>query len=121
MDTGAKLGFTIVNFLGWAIVLVPICPHTLSNRPMVIDGDSEMEILVCGHTDSEHVRVTCDGQTCIPLAGRRIRIRQHKNKVRLIHPDQLSVFIGELHQRFRALRKEIAVNEGSLRILQAVP
>ena len=83
LSGGGPLVYPSLN----AILLVPICPHTLSNRPMVIDGCSEMEILVCGHTPSEHVRVTCDGQSCIPLDGLRIRIRQHDNQVRLIHPE----------------------------------
>ena len=83
LSGGGPLVYPSLN----AILLVPICPHTLSNRPMVIDGDSEIEILVCGHTESDHVRVTCDGQSCLPLDGLRIRIRQHPNKVRLIHPE----------------------------------
>ncbi|MCB1802976.1 MAG: NAD(+)/NADH kinase, partial [Gammaproteobacteria bacterium] len=34
-----------------AIALVPICPHTLSNRPIVIHASSRIEMSVCGHTD----------------------------------------------------------------------
>ncbi|MET0104748.1 MAG: NAD(+) kinase [Sedimenticola sp.] len=86
-----------------AIVLVPICPHRLSNRPIVVNGDSEIEILVCGHTDNEHVRVTCDGQTCLPLSGDRIRIRKHTHSVRLIHP------MG--HDHFSILRAKLGWGE----------
>lgn len=69
-----------------AMVLVPICPHTLSNRPIAIDGDSLVEIRVCpGHRD--HVRVTCDGQTNMPIGRHQhIRIRKDEHRVRLIHP-----------------------------------
>ncbi|QYZ67493.1 MAG: NAD+ kinase [Gammaproteobacteria bacterium (ex Lamellibrachia satsuma)] len=69
-----------------ALVLVPICPHTLSNRPIVVDGDSEVEIhLAQGH--AEHVRVTCDGQATLPVVeGDIIRIRKAEHPVRLIHP-----------------------------------
>ncbi|MEW7976840.1 MAG: NAD(+) kinase [Candidatus Sedimenticola endophacoides] len=69
-----------------AIILVPICPHTLSNRPIVVGGDSEIELVVCGHTTIDEVRITCDGQECLRPRGERIRIRKHQSKVRLIHP-----------------------------------
>ncbi|MCU7891812.1 MAG: NAD(+) kinase [Candidatus Thiodiazotropha sp. (ex Ustalcina ferruginea)] len=69
-----------------AIVMVPICPHTLSNRPIVVDGDTEIEIrLNPAHT--EDVQITCDGQTTIPaMPGEVIRIRKAEHQVRLIHP-----------------------------------
>ena len=58
-----------------ATVMVPICPHTLSNRPLVVAGESLIEIIVCGKTDLEQVRVTCDGQTSLPVQRKAIRIR----------------------------------------------
>jgi NAD+ kinase len=68
------------------MVLVPICPHTLSNRPIVISADSEVQIVVCG-THHEHVRVTCDGQTNVPVGSRdRICIRKDDHQIRLVHP-----------------------------------
>lgn len=70
-----------------AIVMVPICPHTLSNRPIVVDGDSEIEIrLNASHT--EDVQITCDGQSTLPLMpGESVRIRKAEQQVRLIHPE----------------------------------
>jgi NAD+ kinase len=49
-----------------ALVLVPICPHTLSNRPIVVDDSVEVEILVhdSGPTQAQ---VTCDGQVNFAL------------------------------------------------------
>jgi len=82
-----------------AILMVPICPHTLSNRPVVINGDSVIEILVSSNTRLSHVRVTCDGQTCLPLGGNRIRIRKHQHPVRLIHPLD--------HDHFNILRAKL--------------
>jgi NAD+ kinase len=69
-----------------AMVLVPICPHTLSNRPIVIGGDSRVEIRICpAHHD--HVRVTCDGQTNMPVGrDQTLRIRKAEHSIRLIHP-----------------------------------
>ncbi|MET0065897.1 MAG: NAD(+) kinase [Candidatus Thiodiazotropha sp.] len=69
-----------------AIALVPICPHTLSNRPIVVDGDSEIEIRL-HPAHAEDVQITCDGQTTVPaMPGESIRIRKSEYPVRLIHP-----------------------------------
>ncbi len=70
-----------------AILLVPICPHTLSNRPMVINGDSHIDIQVCCPYQ-KHVRVSCDGQPGHALArDDRIRVRKSEHQIRLIHPE----------------------------------
>lgn len=69
-----------------AIVLVPICPHTMSYRPIVIDGDSEIEIIVKENPHS-HAQVTCDGQINLGVvSGDKINIRKLDHFVRLIHP-----------------------------------
>ncbi len=83
-----------------ALVLVPICPHRLGNRPTVVDADSKIEILVCGQTEPEHVRVSCDGQTLLSVErGERIRIRKDRHPIRLIHPTQ--------HDHFGILRAKL--------------
>lgn len=70
-----------------AITLVPICPHTLSNRPIVIDAASEIEISVCGHTDPNDVRITCDGATSLMISnGDNLRVSRYETPVRLLHP-----------------------------------
>ena len=71
-----------------AFALVPICPHTLSNRPIVVDASSNIEIKVCGHTPMDQIRVTCDGQDSLPLSRseQSIFIKRYEKSVRLIHP-----------------------------------
>ncbi|MGD2082902.1 MAG: NAD(+) kinase [Chromatiales bacterium] len=87
-----------------ALVLVPVCPHRLGNRPMVVDGGSTVEILVCGQTESAHVRVTCDGQTILSVApDDRIRIRKADRGIRLIHPRD--------HDHFNILRAKLGWGE----------
>lgn len=69
-----------------AIVLVPICPHTMSQRPIVIDGDSDIEIRI---SDKNHgdALVTCDGQLNVNLGiGDSVRITKNKTPVHMIHP-----------------------------------
>ncbi len=69
-----------------ALVLVPICPHTLSNRPIVIDGNSRIEIVV-GTPEIDHASLTCDGEIiCDLLTDDRIIIHKKNKKIRLIHP-----------------------------------
>ena len=69
-----------------AVVLVPICPHTLSSRPIVVGGGSVVEV-VLGPDAESGVQLSCDGQTAMELAaGDRIAIRKHRPDLRLIHP-----------------------------------
>jgi len=82
-----------------AIVLVPICPHTMSNRPIVVDGDSRIEIVVRDKTLS-HAQVTCDGQINLGLVTEdTVRISKKKETVRLIHPVN--------HDHFTVLRAKL--------------
>jgi len=69
-----------------AIILVPICPHTLSNRPLVIDADSEIELVVKPGSQP-HVRITLDGQDNFAILDEdRIIIHKKDKPIRLIHP-----------------------------------
>jgi NAD+ kinase len=82
-----------------AVILVPICPHTMSNRPIVVDADTVIEIMVKGQEQS-HAQVSCDGQINLGLvAGDRIQIRKKEHTVRLIHPDE--------HDHFQILRAKL--------------
>ncbi|MCB1858354.1 MAG: NAD(+) kinase [Gammaproteobacteria bacterium] len=82
-----------------AIVMVPICPHTLSNRPIVLGGDSKVELLIGGRTEIGHARATCDGQSSIPLRSKRVTIAKYESMVRLIHPHG--------HNHFHILRAKL--------------
>ncbi len=83
-----------------AIALVPICPHTLSNRPLVISAESTIEIAV--HPGSlKQIRVSCDGQEDLGLVNEgRIMVRKCTRKVHLIHPPHYRYF-GILRAKLR--------------------
>ncbi len=69
-----------------AVVLVPMFPHTLSSRPIVIDGNSEIKIEI-RPGNQIHPPVTCDGQVNITAApGDVVYISKKRHKMRLIHP-----------------------------------
>lgn len=66
------------------IALVPICPHTLSNRPIVISGDAIIEVRM---RHSFEARVHCDSHSSYNLKdGDVIKIKRYPNAIRLLHP-----------------------------------
>ncbi|MDX1443798.1 MAG: NAD(+) kinase [Gammaproteobacteria bacterium] len=83
-----------------AIAIVPICPHTLSDRPLVINGDARIDI-VMRDSESAHAQVVLDGQEHRELGpGTRVIIRKHVKPVRLLHPeghDYYHVLRDKLH------------------------
>jgi NAD+ kinase len=67
-----------------AVVLVPICPHTLSNRPIAVNSESTVEILVIHAADA---RVHFDGQQHFDLQENDwVIVRRSKHPIRLLHP-----------------------------------
>jgi NAD+ kinase len=69
-----------------AIVIVPMFPHTLSSRPIVIDGNSEIKIII-GKNNPESPHVSCDGQVTLGASGNDvIYINKYRKRVKLIHP-----------------------------------
>ena len=75
-----------------AFVLVPICPHSLNNRPFVFDDNSVIEIIICD-SGRNHAQVTCDGQVNFSLeADDRVHIRRKPKRLHLIHPAKYDYF-----------------------------
>ncbi|MFU8895994.1 MAG: NAD(+) kinase [Gammaproteobacteria bacterium] len=88
-----------------AITLVPICPHTLSDRPIVIRADARLEIRVLERPDTR-AEVSCDGQPLGELtAGQRLLVRAAEEHVVLIHPRG--------YDYFRLLRSKLHWGRGS--------
>ncbi len=75
-----------------AVTLVPICPHTLSDRPIVIDAASKIEIHIANNQGHD-VRCSLDGQTDYDLiAGDQILITRKAEKLTMIHPKGYNYF-----------------------------
>lgn len=69
-----------------ALVLVPMFPHTLSSRPIVVDGSSEIKILISDSNET-YPHISCDGQThLVTKPGDLLYIRKKSHKLTLIHP-----------------------------------
>ncbi len=75
-----------------AIVLVPMFPHTLTSRPIVVDGASEIRIEIAG-SNRTHPPVTCDGQvTMSARPGDSVHVYKKPHKLILIHPLEHSFY-----------------------------
>jgi len=74
-----------------AVVFTPICPFTLSNRPIVVPDDSVIAVRLI--TENEEVALTLDGQVGFPLqAGDRALIRKSKTNFNLVQPANRNYF-----------------------------
>lgn len=69
-----------------ALLLVPMFPHTLSSRPIVVEGNSEVRIVI-GSGNQINPVINCDGYQVIKSQpGDVILIHKKKHKLKLIHP-----------------------------------
>ncbi|MDA8444630.1 NAD kinase [Paracidovorax valerianellae] len=85
---------------GW--VMVPIAPHTLSNRPIVLPDTTDVAVTVVGGRD---VSANFDMQSLAALQhGDRIVVTRSKHSVRFLHPRGWNYFA--------TLRKKLRWNEG---------
>jgi NAD+ kinase len=74
-----------------AMVVTPICPFTLSNRPLVVPDDAVIELLM--KTDQEDVSLTLDGQVGFSLeVDDRVIIRKSRTTFNLIQPSNRNYF-----------------------------
>ncbi len=87
-----------------ALVLVPLNPHTLSNRPIVVNDSAEIEISFC-QTKQINALVTCD-HIEIPevLISDKILIKKEAKPIRILHP--------EGHDFFFILRNKLNWSSG---------
>lgn len=75
-----------------AISLVPMFPHTLSSRPLVVDGNRKIKLVVSPDNRGTQ-EVSCDGQISLPVSpGDEVHIFQSPNVLRLIHPKDYSYY-----------------------------
>jgi NAD+ kinase len=76
-----------------AIVITPIAPHTLTNRPIVIPGSNVVEVLPHIAGTGDEIFVTYDGQSGYPLqAGDVVRVRRAERVLKLVKAPTRSYF-----------------------------
>lgn len=88
-----------------AMILVPMYPHTLSSRPVVINGKSQVRVKFApqkgqGSPEQADSQISCDSHIPISiLPGDELIVRQHPQRLRLIHPRN--------YRYFEILRKKL--------------
>lgn len=82
-----------------ALILVPMFPHTLSSRPIVVDANSIITLVVSPH-NGDNLEVSCDGHVHLAvLPGDKIIIKRSQDTLKLIHPKG--------HNYFHVLRNKL--------------
>jgi len=88
-----------------ALVVAPISPHTLSDRPIVVSGRSVIAVKLIDRPDTS-AQVTCDGVALGELLpGDRLEVHPTERKITLLHPNRF--------EYFRLLRSKLRWGRGS--------
>jgi len=88
-----------------ALVIAPICAHTLSDRPIVVSSRSVIEVVLLERPDTQ-ANVACDGMMLGALtAGDRLEVRAARERVTLLHPSG--------HDYYKLLRSKLHWGRGS--------
>jgi len=87
-----------------AMILTPIAPHTLTNRPVVVPGSSEIRIQPFMQVEQDEVFATFDGQSLLPLKSRHVVVvRRAEKPLRLLR--------GSSRGYFQVLREKLKWGE----------
>jgi NAD+ kinase len=87
------------------LVVAPICPHTLSDRPIVVSARSEIEVKLLERPETR-AQVICDGTVLGELdPGDRLTIKAASERITLLHPAG--------HDYYRLLRSKLHWGRGS--------
>ncbi|MFT3905261.1 MAG: NAD(+)/NADH kinase [Steroidobacteraceae bacterium] len=88
------------------LVVAPISPHTLSDRPIIIPGSATVDVRLDAH-DEARAQVTCDAQVVGELRpGGRLEVGPSERAITLLHPPG--------YDYFRLLRSKLHWGRGGL-------
>ena len=87
-----------------ALIITPIAPHTLSNRPIVIPAERDVRVVPAGTNAGDDIYVTFDGQSGFPLSpAQAVTISRAPRPLRLVRASARSYF--------EVLRQKLKWNE----------
>jgi NAD+ kinase len=87
LAAGGPIVYPIVS----AFIITPICPHTLTNRPLVIRDTAHIDVEF--HGGDAPIYLTLDGQVGVELTpGDRVTLAALPERLRLVRPQQKSYF-----------------------------
>lgn len=98
LSAGGPILYPTVN----ALILNPICPHTLTNRPLVVPDNAKIEIVLV--SENEDVFLTMDGQVGFAL--------KHRDIVRVMKSDKkIKMILSPEKDYYQVLRKKLKWGE----------
>jgi len=98
LSAGGPILYPTLN----AITLAPLCPHTLSSRPIVVQGDSKIKLVITG-IKKTYPKLSSDGQQHFDLIQHdQILIEKYEHELILIHPAH--------HDYYTVLREKLGWN-----------
>jgi NAD+ kinase len=69
-----------------AIVIVPMFSHSLSSRPLVIDGEADIDLRISNHNEND-LQISCDGhESHLVKPSQHVAIKKNTHQLRLLHP-----------------------------------
>lgn len=75
-----------------ALAMIPVCPHTLSDRPVLVGADHTIKVVLAGG-ERDRAMMTCDGQVNESLrVGETLQISSSTLKLQLVHPTSYRYF-----------------------------
>jgi NAD+ kinase len=84
-------GGAVVSPSAPVLTITPICPHTLSNRSVIVGSESIVEVKVLSH--KLEIFLTADGQVQLPLfTGTTVVVKKSSRTVRLVRLPGSSFF-----------------------------
>jgi len=100
-----------------AVVVVPVCPHTLSDRPIVVPSDLEIEVKLIERIDTQ-ADVAADGHSIGALTAEdTLLIAAAEKRINLIHPpgyDFYEILRSKLHWGRDSRVREVVVDKGGI-------
>ena len=88
-----------------AVVITPICPHMLTNRPLVLPGELDIEISIVRPSEQQEIYVTLDGQEGMSLSSDdRVCVSKSEQRVLLVQ--------SPVKNYFDVLRTKLKWGEG---------
>lgn len=92
-----------------AMVMVPMFSHSLSSRPLVIDGQASIDLQV-SDTNEHELQISCDGhESCLVKPGQHVTIEKNAQQLKLLHPSS--------YQYYDTLRIKLGWGSNSAHIL----
>ncbi len=92
-------GGPIVNPAVHSLMLTPICPHTLTHRPLIVPGNAEIDVTLTSKDDG--AMATLDGQVGVAISqGDAIEIKISEHRTRLIRFPETQYY-GVLREKLK--------------------